>query len=94
MEESKEFLILRYSLIGETQLSLLSKNLPAPKGAAILPAIDKDTEFTLNGVKYGFVGFSMVETISGYNFPEKRFWVGKTAKLRTALRGEKIPAVI
>jgi len=94
MEESKEFLILRYSLIGDPQLSLLAKDLPSPKGAAIVSAIDNDAEFFLNGVKYSFVGFKRVEPVSGYNFPSERFWVGKTAKLRTALRGEKIPGDI
>ncbi|MCJ8503156.1 hypothetical protein [Desulfatitalea alkaliphila] len=94
MEESKDFLVLRYSLIGEQQLSLLAKELPEPKGAAIVAAIDKDTEFFLNGVKYGFVGFKRVEPVAGYNFPSGRFWVGKTAKLRVAKRGEKVPGDI
>ncbi|MFC1866552.1 hypothetical protein ACFL0H_00200 [Thermodesulfobacteriota bacterium] len=94
MEESKEFLIFRYSLIEELQRSLITAQLPDPKGAAIVCAIDKDREFVLNAVLYSFVGFSSIKPITGYEFPADRFYVGKTAKLRKISKGEKIPGDI
>lgn len=94
MEEDKEFLILRYSLVEEQQRSLIAKQLPEPKGAAILCAIDNDREFILNGVLYSFVGFSSIKPITGYDFPAGRFYAGKTAKLRKISKGEKVPGDI
>ena len=61
MEENKEFLIFRYSLVEESQRSLVAKKLPDPRGEAILCAIDQDREFMLNAVRYSFVGFSPIK---------------------------------
>lgn len=94
MEENKEFLIFRYSLVEEQQRSLIAKQLPDPKGAAILCAIDKDREFILNAVLYSFVGFSSIKPIEGLDFPANRFYAGKTAKFRKISKGEKVPGDI
>ena len=94
MEEQKDFLILRYSLVRATQSSLLEQKLPEQKGLAIIDAIINDREFKHNGVNYSFVGFVVVSPIPGYDFPEKRFFVGKIAKLRRTHMGEKIPGDI
>ena len=94
MEETKEFVIFRYSLVEELQRSLIAKPLPDPKGAAILCAIDKDREFIVNAVRYSFVGFSSIIPTAGYDFPLNRFYAGKTAKLRKISKGEKVPGDI
>lgn len=94
MEEEKEFFVMRYLLVEELQSSLTAKDLPRPKGAAILSAILGDREFKLNGVDYSFVGFSAVEPTNQYEFPADRFYIGKTAKKRSAHVGEKIPGDI
>jgi hypothetical protein len=94
MEEEKEFYVMRYLMVEESQSSLAAKELPRPKGAAILNSILGDREFKLNGVDYSFVGFSAVEPTGQYNFPSNRFYIGKTAKKRSAHVGEKIPGDI
>src|SRR3546814_14009838 len=52
------------------------------------------SEFVQNGVSYSFVGFAPAIPSSNFNFPENRFFVGKTAKLRQTHVGEKIPGDI
>lgn len=94
MDEEKEFLVLRYSLIEEPQGGIGIENIPSPKGAAILVAIEHDREFVLNGVRYSFVGFSEARPNIDYPFPASRFFVGKVAKLRKAHMGRKIPGDI
>ena len=94
MKENQEFLVLRYSLVEELQRTLLAKDIPTPKGAAVLVSIMHDREFVLNGTRYGFVGFSEIRPASGYSFPAARFYVGKTAKLKKAHMGIKVPGDI
>ena len=94
MKEQQEFLVLRYSLVEELQGAIGVSPLPTRKGDAILPALDQDREFVLNGVRYSFVGFSLVAPTSEFVFPEKRFLLGKTAKLKLAHMGTKVPGDI
>lgn len=94
MDVAKPFLILRYSLIQEAQGSLASVALPDPKGRSILISILNDREFTSNGVRYSFVGFSEATPTAQLAFPKERFFVGKTAKLRQTHVGEKVPGNI
>src|SRR3546814_13208360 len=94
MDADKPFLVLRYSLVEEDQHSLHVDPLPIPKGRAILESILNDREFVQNGVSYSFVGFAPAIPSSNFNFPENRFFVGKTAKLRQTHVGEKIPGDI
>ncbi|MBJ7312597.1 hypothetical protein ACFOLJ_01060 [Rugamonas sp. CCM 8940] len=94
LEEKKEFLVLRYSLVEEPQYAIDVKPIPSPKGAAILVSIEKDREFQLNGVRYSFVGFSEASETAANQFPPKRFYVGKMAKLKQAHMGKKIPGDI
>jgi hypothetical protein len=94
MEENKEFLVLRFSLVEEPQRSIATKAIPSPKGAAVLAAIDQDREFILNSVRYSFVGFSAVQSTDENIFPNSRFFVGKVAKLKKAHMGKKIPGDI
>src|SRR3546814_9629529 len=90
MDADKPFLVLRYSLVEEDQHSLHVDPLPIPKGRAILESILNDREFVQNGVSYSFVGFAPAIPSSNFNFPENRFFVGKTAKLRqTHVRSEE-----
>jgi hypothetical protein len=94
MEENREFLVLRYSLVEEPQRAIATQPIPSPKGAAVLAAIERDREFVLHGVRYSFVGFSEVQPTKGFPFPPSRFFVGKVAKLRKAHMGRKIPGDI
>ena len=94
MKEQQEFLVLRYSLVEEQQRAIGVSPLPSRKGDAILPALGHDREFVLNGVKYSFVGFSLVVPTLEFVFPENRFLVGKTAKLKLAHMGTKVPGDI
>lgn len=94
MDGIKSFLVLRYSLIENGQGALNAKILTDPKGAVVLSAISDGREFHCNGVTYSFVGFSFVKPSGGNDFPVGRFLLGKTAKLRYAHVGEKIPGDI
>jgi hypothetical protein len=94
MEEKKEFLVLRYSLVEEPQHAIGVEAIPSPKGAAVLVGIAQDREFQLNGVRYSFVGFSEARATDMYRFPPSRFYVGKVAKLKQAHMGRKIPGDI
>lgn len=89
-----EFLILRYSLVEEAQKSIIAEPLPTLKGGAIAVALLGDREFSHNGVKYAFVGFSEVRPTRFFRFEEGRYLVGKVAKLRKARVHEKIPGDI
>lgn len=94
MKEQQEFLVLRYSLVEEQQSAIGVSALPTIKGKAVLPALDRDREFFLNGVRYSFVGFSLVAPTEQFPFQEGRFVVGKTAKLKLAHMGTKVPGDI
>ncbi|MBT0964238.1 hypothetical protein [Denitromonas iodatirespirans] len=94
MKEQQEFLVLRYSLVEEPQRAIGASPLPSRKGNAILPALERDREFVLNGVRYSFVGFSSVAPTTDFIFPENRFLVGKAAKLKLAHMGTKVPGDI
>lgn len=94
MEEDREFLVLRFSLVEEPQRAIAAEAIPSPKGAAVLAAIDRDREFALNGVRYSFVGFSEAHPTNNFPFPPSRFFVGKVAKLRKAHMGKKVPGDI
>lgn len=94
MEENKEFLVLRFSLVEEPQRVIAPEPMPFPKGAAILSAIDRDREFVLNGVRYSFVGFTEAQPMDNSPFPPSRFFVGKVAKLKKAHMGKKVPGDI
>lgn len=94
MEENREFLVLRFSLVEEPQRAIVTDPIPTPKGAAVLAAISRDREFVLNGVHYSFVGFSEACPSDNFPFPPSRFFVGKVAKLRKAHMGKKIPGDI
>lgn len=94
MEENREFLVLRFSLVEEPQQAIATEPIPTPKGAAVLSAISRDREFMLNGVNYSFVGFSEAHPTANLPFPRSRFFVGKVAKLRKAHMGKKIPGDI
>lgn len=90
----KEYLILRYSLIKESQEAIDIKPIPNVKGHAILPAIEADREFKSNGVMYSILGFHDLKKAYGYEYPENRFYIGKIAKLKSQQTGEKVPGDI
>lgn len=92
--ETKDFLMLRYSLIEEAQQSSVVEPVPTPKGRAVLKAIETDREFVSGRAKYGFVGFKPVIPWPGGGFRADRFYIGKTAKLKQAHRGTKVPGDI
>lgn len=94
MKNTGEFLVLRYSLVEESQGSIVSSPLPIPKGSAVTVSLIGDREFVRNNVRYAFVGFSVVNPTDLHQFQEGRYMVGKVAKLRTAHVGEKIPGDI
>lgn len=94
MENTKEFLVLRYSLVEEKQRAALTEPIPSPKGKAILAALVKDREFLSKGVRYGFIGFSKAKLGVAGGMPSERFYIGKTAKLKKAHIGSKIPGDI
>jgi hypothetical protein len=94
MEENREFLVLRFSLVEEPQGTIAVDAIPSPKGAAVLAAINRDREYVMNGVRYSFVGFSEALPTNNFQFPPSRFFVGKVAKLRKAHMGKKIPGDI
>lgn len=94
MKSKGEFLVLRYSLVEESQKTIVSSPLPTPKGKAVVISLTGDQEFVRNNVRYAFVGFSRAKPTEQYHFQEGRYMVGKVAKLRTAHVGEKIPGDI
>jgi len=94
MDDLKEYLILRYSLVEESQSSMDVKPIPNVKGHAILAAIENDREFHSNGTQYSLVGFHQLKPTFGYEYPEKRLYMGKIAKLKKQQTGEKIPGDI
>lgn len=94
MKNTGEFLVLRYSLVKESQESIISSPLPTPKGKAVTVSLMGDREFIRNTVRYAFVGFSEAKPTSVYRFQKGRYMVGKVAKLRTAHVGEKVPGDI
>lgn len=94
MPEQKEFLVLRYSLVEEAQISIEPDRLPEIKGMAVLAAIQQDREFTLNGVQYSFVGFSEARPSLRSRIEPYRFYIGKFAKLKKAHMGVKVPGDI
>jgi hypothetical protein len=94
MPDQREFLVLRYSLIEETQVSIQAKPLPDPKGRAILASIRQDREFSLNGVQYSFVGFNEGRSSERSESNRNRFFIGKFAKLKKAHMGIKVPGDI
>ncbi len=94
MPDQKEFLVLRYSLVEEPQTQLSVDALPLPKGMAVLVAIQRDREFTLNGVQYSFVGFTVARTSLKSRVEPSRFFIGKFAKLKKAHMGIKVPGDI
>lgn len=93
----REFLVLRYTLVEETQVKLFASPLPKPKGLAVLKALgvnEPDQYFKKNGVQYSFVGFKWAKPTVGYDFPEGRFLAGKVAKLRQTETGKHVPGDI
>tara|TARA_R110001583_G_scaffold186478_1_gene347240 strand:+ start:1228 stop:2154 length:927 start_codon:yes stop_codon:yes gene_type:complete len=90
----KEYLVLRYSLVEEAQKAIDVKSIPDVKGQALLPAIENDREFKSNGVLYSVLGFHLLGTSVGYDYPENRLYVGKIAKLRKQQTGERVPGDI
>lgn len=90
----KEYLILRYSLVEETQQVLESKPIPKIKGHAILPAITHERELKINGVFYSVLGFHDLKPTFRYDYPEGRFYIGKLAKLKKQQTGERVPGDI
>lgn len=94
VDETKEFLVLRYSLVEERQKVFDVLRLPTPKGVAVAAGLEEDREFIVNGVLYGFVGFGYVQPAQRFGFPAERFIFGKIAKLRQAHMGRKVPGDI
>jgi hypothetical protein len=90
----KEYLILRYSLVEEYQNDFDTKPIPKVKGHAILPAIEKDREFKSNGSLCSVLGFHDLKPSFGYDYPEKRLYLGKIAKLKKQQTGEIVPGDI
>ena len=90
----KEYLILRYSLVEEIQNVIESEPIPKIKGEAILPSIKSDREFQSNGVLFSILGFHLLEPAFGYDFPTRRFYIGKIAKRKKQQIGEKVPGDI
>lgn len=93
IQEQKEFIVLRYSLIEEPQGDFSSNPLPVPKGRAVLEAIREDREFTFKMSSYSFVGFESTPSSSDSN-DLHRFCTGKFAKLKKAHMGKKVPGDI
>lgn len=93
IQEQKEFIVLRYSLIEEPQGDFSSNPLPVPKGRAVLEAIKEDREFTFKMSSYSFVGFESTPSSSDSN-DLHRFCTGKFAKLKKAHMGKKVPGDI
>lgn len=91
--EERPFLVLRYFLVEEDQQQIETKPMPAIKGKAVIDALVPERDWTKNGVSYSFVGFTSVSPVDGA-FPSNRFYIGKLAKLRKALMGEKVPGDI
>jgi hypothetical protein len=91
--EIREFIVLRYSLIEEPQGVFSSNQLPTPKGAAVLEAIQEDREFTFRSINYSFVGFAP-SCSSSASEEQHRFCMGKFAKLKKAHMGRKVPGDI
>jgi hypothetical protein len=87
----KEYLILRYSLVEESQKAFDAKQIPKVKGHAILPAIEKEREFKSNGVLCSVLGFHVLHPSHGYEYPENRLYIGKIAKLKKQQTGERVP---
>ena len=94
MTERDEFLVLRFSLVEEPQSVMVSDAMPFPKGAAILAALEKDREFTLNAVWYSFIGFAEAQPTEVTRVEQGRFFIGKFAKLKKAHIGIKVPGDI
>lgn len=94
MDDKKDFLVLRYSLVEEPQHSITVEPLPNVKGRAALVALQGDREFQLNGVHYGFLGFSEVKSSPITSIESERFFIGKVARLKQAHVGKKIPGDI
>ena len=90
----KEYLILRYSLVEESQKSIESKPIPKIKGEAILPAIETDRELKNSGVLYSVLAFHSLKPSYGYDYPENRIYLGKIAKLKKQQTGERVPGDI
>ena len=90
----KEYLVLRYSLVEESQKALDTKPIPVIKGNAILPAISQDREFKSNGILCSVLGFHDLKPSFGYDYPERRFYIGKIAKLKKQQTGERVPGDI
>jgi hypothetical protein len=94
MPDQREFLVLRYSLIEDSQTPINAQPLPSPKGMAVLAAIRQDHEFFLNGVHYSFVGFAEAQPSQQARVESSRFFIGKFAKLKKAHMGIKVPGDI
>jgi hypothetical protein len=90
----KEYLILRYSLVEESQKSIESNPIPNIKGEAILPAIETDREFKNNGAVFSVCEFHALKPSYGYDYPENRLYLGKIAKLKKQQTGERVPGDI
>lgn len=90
----KEYLILRYSLVEESQQAIDAKPIPITKGHAILPAITHDRELKSNGILYSILGFHELMPSFGYDYPKGRLYIGKLAKLKKQQTGEKVPGDI
>lgn len=94
MDDLSQFLVLRYSLVEESQHVLSVEPLPATKGRAAEIALRGEREFSANNVEYVFIGFSEIQPTPGYSIPPGRYTVGKIAKLRKAHVGERVPGDI
>lgn len=69
MQEYREFFVLRFSLVEESQSAMDVKQIPDPKGEAVRVAIEQDREYSNNGVRYTFVGFTKVEPDEAKSVP-------------------------
>jgi hypothetical protein len=94
MNDLAEYLVLRYSLVEESQGAIEPMPLPNIKGQAILPAIEQDREYVNHGVLYSVVGFHELASSHGFEFPNKRFYLGKLAKRKSQQTGERVPGDI
>lgn len=94
MDNVKSFLVLRYSLVEDSQQAFEPEPLPVPKGLAVIEALLGDRNFSHKRVDYSFVGFKEAVPTPQFEFPAKRFYVGKTAKRGRTHVGEKIPGDI
>lgn len=93
MEEAKEFLILRYSLIKENHGNLDYREMPKIKGSCVSDILKEDYEFKKKKARYSFLGFTSISSENNH-FESDRFWVGKIAKHHRVNLGEKIPGDI